>query len=348
MNFLEELLQEIKKIKDEHAREDAFNAYQIFRLNDKEVMHSRFIKALLNPNENHGYKDKFLILLLNQIGITNFSTNNITAECEKNTHNNRYIDIAIENKPTNQMIIIENKIWAGDLDNQLLDYHQFGMNLYKKSENIFMLYLTPYGRLPNDNSFPKIKEQPKNGIKCISYEKDIIAWLEDCLKLIGDKGRLYHCIEMYIELIRKTINRDKYMEEIIKTLLGKPNQMELAIDIAKALVGRNFLATNSISRVEILNNLAEALDGCEPTREEVANEDVFYHVDKLNITVTSEDIYAQNQADNKNAIAPLKINGYNLNDKYLVALLTNNQAMIQEWIKLTTNMLNGEAENQIE
>jgi len=42
------------------------------------------------------------------------------------------------------MIIIENKIWAGDLTNQLFDYYQFGMNLYKKSENIFLLYLTPF------------------------------------------------------------------------------------------------------------------------------------------------------------------------------------------------------------
>ena len=342
MNDFEELLKEIKNLKDEHAREDAFNAYQIFRLNDKEVMHSRFIKALLNPNENHGYKDKFLILLLNQVGITDFKTNNVTTECEKNTHNGRYIDIAIENKSTNQMIIIENKIWAGDIENQLLDYHQFGMNLYKKSVNIFMLYLTPFGRKPTDISFPKDKEQPTNGLKCISYEKDIIAWLEGCLKLIEDKNnRLYYCIEMYIELIRKTINRDKYMEEIIKTLLEKPNQMELAIDIKKALENQNFLAINS-TRVEILKNLVVALSPCEKIVE--GDEDVIYFGDDFNITVTHENIYGQKDTT-KTEFTELEIISNDLNNKYLVALLTNNQVLIQEWIKLTIQRLTGEAEN---
>jgi len=168
---LEILLKKIDELKTEHAKEDVFNAFQIFRLNDKEVMHSRFIKSLLNPDEIHGYKDDFLKLFLDRINIEDFNTDGVTTESEKNTHNNRYIDIAIENKNSRQMIIIENKIWAGDLDNQLFDYHNYGLNLYEnKSENIFMIYLTPYGKQYGNNSFPREKEQPKNGIKCISYE----------------------------------------------------------------------------------------------------------------------------------------------------------------------------------
>jgi len=71
-NCLDELLKKVKKLKNEHTNVDAFNVYQILRLNDKELMHSRFIKVLLNPNESHGYKDKFLTLFLKRVGISNF------------------------------------------------------------------------------------------------------------------------------------------------------------------------------------------------------------------------------------------------------------------------------------
>lgn len=342
---LENLLKKFDELKTEHAKEDVFNAFQIFRLNDKEVMHSRFIKSLLNPNEIHGYKDDFLKLFLKRINIEDFNTDGVTTECEKNTHNNRYIDIAIENKNSRQMIIIENKIWAGDLDNQLLDYYEYGLNLYEnKSENIFMIYLTPYGKQYGNNSFPREKEQPKNGIKCISYEKDLLEWLEACLKHInGNNSRLQTCIEMYIELIRKTINRDKYMEEILKHLVDNPSQIEVAIDVVKALQGRNFLENNSYSRSLMLNNLNEALED-ESVREEQDNQNVFYLDNQLNITVASDCIYGEKGSSNT-IKTDLEIMGNDLNNKYLVALLTNNQDLIQDWITKTLNYLTGEAEN---
>lgn len=345
---LEILLKKIDELKTEHAKEDVFNAFQILRLNDKEVMHSRFIKSLLNPNENHGFKDGFLKLFLKRINIENFSTNGVTTECEKNTHNNRYIDIAIENKTSRQMIIIENKIWAGDLDNQLFDYHNYGLNLYEnKSENIFMIYLTPYGKPYGNNSFPREKEQPKNGIKCISYEKDILEWLNDCLCLvrIGSKeNRIYLCIKMYIELIRKTINRDEYMEEILKHLANNPSQMEVAIDVVKALQGRNLLEIIEL-RSQIIKNIKTALENVFDT-EKVSkgeNEDVFYiekyDEDGEQLSIDIEDkVYAR--LGNKESFIE-----NNLNNEYLIALLTNNQYLIQEWITKTTNKLTGEAEN---
>ncbi|NMC98798.1 MAG: PD-(D/E)XK nuclease family protein [Bacteroidales bacterium] len=349
-NCLDELLKKVKKLKNEHTNVVAFNVYQILRLNDKELMHSRFIKALLNPNESHGYKDKFLTLFLKRVGISNFSTNNITIECEKNTNSNRYIDIAIENKLTNQMIIIENKIWAGDLTNQLFDYYQFGMNLYKKSENIFLLYLTPFGRTPSDNSFPKDKDQPQNGIKCISYETDIISWLGDCLKLIGDKNRLYYCIEMYIELIYKTINRDKYMEEILKYLVNNSSQMEVAIDVVKAFQSRNFLEFNSDSRNLIIKNITKSFEILGIETDPYLQQDGIYYFDKIHgdkncdLIIEKDCIYGENSSSNT-IKTELEIIGNDLNNKYLVALLTNNEDLIKEWITKTINHLTGEAEN---
>jgi len=342
---LETLLNKIEGLKKKFSKQDEFNAYHIFRINDKEVMHSRFIKSLLNPNENHGFKDDFLKLFLKKINVENFNTDLVMTECEKNTHNNRYIDIAIENKTSRQMIIIENKIRAGDSDNQLFDYYKYGLELYdKKSENIFIIYLTPYGKLYGNNSFPKENEQPKNKIKCISYEIDILEWLNECLEHIANtEKRIYVCIEMYIELIRKTINRDKYMEEILKYLAENHSQMAVAIDTVKAIQGRNFLANNSPTRGLILVNLGDALEE-GPLREPDDDQDVFYLDNKINITVDSSLIYGEkgNLNTKKN---DLKIICNDINNKYLVALLTNDTDLILEWIKKTIDYLEGDAEN---
>lgn len=353
---LDILLKEINSLKNDYSKQEEFNAFHILRLNDKEVMHSRFIKSLLNPNEIHGYKDDFLKLFLKRVDIVDFNTNGITVECEKNTHNNRFIDIAIENKVSRQMIIIENKIWAGDLNNQLLDYYEYGLKLYEnRSENIYMVYLTPYGKRYGNNSFPIENVQPKNGIKCISYEKDILEWLNDCLIHIGNKvNRIYMCIDMYIELIHKTINRDKYMEEILKHLVNNPSQMEAAIDVVKALQGRNFLEINSETRNLILKNIESIIKKepyfgkLKPNNNGTHNFCDFKNT-KTYFVFEKDCIYGElydDDDDDYKISKPFEISGYDLNNKYLVALLINDTDLIQEWINKTINYLIDEAENR--
>ena len=350
---LDILLKEINSLKNDYSKQEEFNAFHILRLNDKEVMHSRFIKSLLNPNEIHGYKDDFLKLFLKRVDIVDFNTNGITVECEKNTHNNRFIDIAIENKVSRQMIIIENKIWAGDLKNQLLDYYEYGLKLYEnRLENIYMVYLTPYGKRYGNNSFPIENKQPKNAIKCISYEKDILEWLNDCLIHIGNKAnRIYMCIEMYIELIRKTINRNKYMVEILKHLVSNPSQMEAAIDIVKALQGRNILEFNSDTRNLIIKNITKSFEILGIETNPYSQEDGIYYFDEIHgdesfdIIIEKDCIYGE-KANRKTNKIELEISGNDLNNKYLVALLINDTDLTQEWINKTINYLIDEAENR--
>jgi hypothetical protein len=355
---LKEILKDIEELKDENSNKEEFNAFQIFRLNDRELMHSRFIKSLLNPEEKHEFGSAFLEMFLKQVKISGFSTKGIIIECEKNTHNNRYIDIAIENKTQKQMIIIENKIWADDLDNQLSDYYQFGINLYKKHENIYIIYLTPYGRRPKENSFSKEINQPVNGITCISYENDIIDWLESCKKIIKNKNcRLYYCIEMYSELISKTINRDKYMEKILKQLVNNPKQMALAIDIVKAFQGRNFIEFGSESRKCIFENLNSTFENLEyndtdggdhydETKKWESIEIEDNNKKKFDICFDNDSIYWKMENPERTTIlSGLEIVCNDIDNKYLVALLTNNQKIIQEWIKLSIINLTGIAEN---
>ncbi len=249
------------------------------------------------------------------------------------------------------MIIIENKIEANDQDNQLSDYYDFGLELCEnKSENVYLIYLTPYGRLPSDNSFPEEKRKQKK-IQCISYEKVILEWLEDCLKRTVDKdNRLHLSIEMYIELIRKTINRDKYMEEILNQLLEKPAQMKFAIDVVNSLQGRNFLKYGSVSRVKIIERLKEASENCFVGDINSYDEGDVHYIDETEhrcIAIEDIRIYGRDKKDGKDidTLGTWEILGNNLSNKYLVALLTNNQELIKKWITETLNDLDHKVQN---
>ena len=85
----------------------------------------------------------------------------------------------------NLTIAIENKIWADDQHNQLIDYISF---LERKSNGKFLLlYLNPYGLEPTDKSISetdKIDLIKQEKFKIISYKQDIInlinRWISVC------------------------------------------------------------------------------------------------------------------------------------------------------------------------
>ncbi len=129
-------------------------------------MHSKFIATLLDPKAQHGKKNQFLELFLTQIGILDFSTNNVNVCTEKSAEKKRSIDIYIENETT--IIIIENKVWAADQPRQLEDYYKH----CKKPENtVEVVYLTPYGDYPSSNSLGETLQ--KEHVRCIRINNSV-------------------------------------------------------------------------------------------------------------------------------------------------------------------------------
>ena len=81
----------------------------------------------------------------------------------------RRIDLYIQFK--DRIIAVENKIWADDQNNQLLDYSE---HLAKRQDNFLLLYLTPYGTNPSEKSIDKeslANLEEKKNFKTISYGK---------------------------------------------------------------------------------------------------------------------------------------------------------------------------------
>lgn len=134
-----------------------FNTH--FKYYDKEINFAKDLALYVVGNE---YKDK----------IKNAKFENVYREFQ--TKDGRRIDILIVFDKFE--IIIENKINAGDQENQLLDYYN---NRYNGEKEIFLVYLTRWKYEASEYSISKeTKEELKDKIYYLSHG-DMAKWIEN-------------------------------------------------------------------------------------------------------------------------------------------------------------------------
>ncbi len=207
-----------------------FNIFDIVDSSHNEVVICRVIHELLSPTGNHYQKDNYLKLFFESVLKTNISDEEIkTARVHREYQitNDRRIDLVIETRDT--FIPIEVKIYASDQNKQCYDYYQY-------AKNSMLYYLTPNGIFPSTTSANGLTE---NEISCISFESDIIYWLELCLKDTATVkiAPIREIILQFINTIRKftgQVEGDTEME--IKELITSSSEnMKSAISIENAL-----------------------------------------------------------------------------------------------------------------
>lgn len=231
-----------------------FNVFNILNLSTNEVRtHSAFLAELLNPKGSHNQKELFLELFVKQLGIVNFSCPGARIEVEKyigpiseSKSEGGYIDIIITDT-FNNSIIIENKIYAGDQEKQLLRYSNFGKN---NRNSFYLYYLTIEGKDATDFSKLGLK---KEDFTNISYTSNILKWLESCHKESVHLPILRETILQYINLIKILTNQTIYKDmekEIIEILKSNPDFIDIMPNLNS--IAEN-MKTNLIK--EILNSL---------------------------------------------------------------------------------------------
>jgi len=243
IELLKEKLQKIASIVKIHEEEldkdgSRFNIFSILKVSSNEVrLHSSFIAELLNIKGTHGYKNQFCKLFIEEL--KQYDKNNITAnfnfdhyevEVEKSTGliNHDYtmggrIDILITDNFKNR-IIIENKIFAGDQENQLLRYYNY-------DKSALLLYLTLKGGIPSDWSTNK-EILNNEDFHCISYQSFINKWLEKCVEISKDKPKVKETISQYLHIIKNYTEQKentKMTNEIIK-LISESKDLYNSID----------------------------------------------------------------------------------------------------------------------
>jgi|SRR5665647_125501 len=213
-----------------------FNVFKIVKVISDEVRHSAFLAELLNPKGSHGQEEVFLRLFVEKLGIKDFQCQTAVANVEQHIGavtdtNGGRIDILIDDKNGNH-IIIENKIYANDGDNQLIRYHNFN------KQNLF--YLTLNGCDATDkstlNNSSGVKLECSKDYKLLSYKTDIVEWLEQCQKEAVSMPLLREGIAHYINLIKyltgDSINK-AMQQEIINLLTESPTNLANAREIAE-------------------------------------------------------------------------------------------------------------------
>ena len=242
-NFLEL----VRQIIDKHEEialisGENFNVFKVLNLQTSEVrVHSAFLAELLNAKGTHGQGGSYLRHFIDQCGVKDFFDKEFDVENseafveryigsinEEKTQGGR-LDILIEDINGNR-IIIENKIYASDQENQLLRYY----NNFNK--NAKLLYLTLAGDKPSaESTGGKLSEEQYD---LISYKEEIIQWLIECKQDSVDLPIIRETITQYIHLLKYLTNQAenyKMQEEITRLIIDRPELID-SIDLcAKAL-----------------------------------------------------------------------------------------------------------------
>ena len=222
--------------------------FNVIGLRTEEVrLHSAFLAELLNPQGSHGLSNMFLEAFLRRIELpddyldySKVSQNNkeriIGPVTEKEGGR---IDIIVEDGK--HAIIIENKIYAEDQNNQLLRYYNYAKKTFQNG--FILIYLTLDGHEPTRNSLGN-----KNfDTFCLSYDCDIVEWLEECILIAEQKSLVKSVIIQYKELIKQITYTDmdtNYKEKLLDTML----KVENVISVGEMLSVQNDWLNRIISK----------------------------------------------------------------------------------------------------
>lgn len=238
---------------------------------NEEMMHSSVIASLLDTRGAHGQKCRFLEIFLGCLPeqFKSFDPSDARTACE------RYIgqktedsggrgDICIENS-SGQMIVIENKIFAGDQEHQILRYVEFLRSRLRNRGGVEfpVLYLTPDGHSPSDDSTQADGMQCKCGVDyvCISYKDVIVPWLDKCINEMEDKPHLKEHLTTYRDIIKKKVLGMDRKKDIINIIESTEKNIKAAREISGQLDEIKIDAVTTFGRT-IKKNLEE--DGLCP------------------------------------------------------------------------------------
>ncbi|MEE3777354.1 PD-(D/E)XK nuclease family protein [Campylobacter sp. CX2-4080-23] len=244
------------KVKERRAR--GIHDYNIFDvLETKEVKHSKFIASLLDPKGLHYQGDLFLREFINACGISDFGLDASNALVYREYKN---IDIYITDG--DKHIIIENKLWTGDHNEQvaryirtIIDENKDELNkdelnkdelnkdelnkdeLNEIYERILVLYLTPFdyvieklGGIDAVKNNSLIIDNNEIAFKHISYKKEIIEWLCRVKDEITNLMDLTAIISQYEKAVKILTNQgEKMANDIVKEQIRSNYELCAAI-----------------------------------------------------------------------------------------------------------------------
>ena len=107
----------------------------------------------------------------------------------------------------------------------------------KKWPNGKVLYLTLHGDEPSEYSLGKL---PRDEVPCISYEREVLEWLDDCIKEVARVPQIREILAHYQALLRKLTGKSTgeltvEIKDMLANKLGDRYNFELVPAITEAM-----------------------------------------------------------------------------------------------------------------
>lgn len=188
-----------------------FNIFRIMKLGHLEVRaHTPVLAHLLDPGGTHAqgalFYKLFIEMILKEKQFQDYDPSKIEVRTEFSTDFGQLDIIIVHNHSRNPYaIVIENKIYAVDQNEQLLRYKKYLDSLkHIPASSKKMIYLKPRQALPSEYSVDPLtlNEWKKTGfLHLISYKEDILSWLWAGLHHIK-ANKVKVLVEQYIQLLQ--------------------------------------------------------------------------------------------------------------------------------------------------
>lgn len=251
---MENLLKEICKIFDKYINRELlageyYNIFQVIDMTSNETsVHSAFIADLLNPKGRHRMGDAFLKLFLEMDIFKDFKFESVNAVVEREKYIGEVtedtggrIDIHIMDS-SGKCIIIENKIYASDQDNQIRRYYNY---IDSPKNRHMLIYLSLFGDVYDEDKTTANDKNIKQLVQgenyhTLSYEKDILEWLDKCRNKdeVSSKPMIREAINHYINLIKHLTNQtmnNEMKKELKQLILGNNEYIRNISTLKKAI-----------------------------------------------------------------------------------------------------------------
>ncbi|MGJ8677182.1 MAG: PD-(D/E)XK nuclease family protein [Akkermansiaceae bacterium] len=243
LKTLSEKIRELQVRAEERliAQHGRFNVFTtLLKASDEVRLHTRFIHELLNPEGTHDCGDLFIKLFFETLKVHppidhNDST---TAEPWDDYSEQTYwvskevrkgqsqLDILLESD--SHLLVIENKIWAGEQENQIGRYIEYLESQQLKNSQV--LYLTLEGKQTETHN--------NKAYLRISYRTHIMAWLESCLQATYHIVSINQVLIQYKDVIKQLTGQQleaKTMESIKEYIRNHPVIIKNHNDISEAI-----------------------------------------------------------------------------------------------------------------
>ncbi len=229
-----------------------FNVFDVLdRTGDEVKGHSAMIAALLDPNGAHGQGTMFLKPFLRQLSaaggpelplsqsdpVSSWSvrTEVVCSEGRGDSDDAGRMDVVLETRRS--LVVIENKVYAGDQWRQLERYHAY-LQRCAQGRRTGLVYLTIDGRKPSRATLGNV---PADQVTCMAYQEHIDTWLDECIRATALLPRIRETLVQYQAVVRRLAGRGVFKEltmEIVDLLVHSPESVDnlrAADEITKAL-----------------------------------------------------------------------------------------------------------------